>query len=44
LVGLPAVTQAAILIEMLEAHQAELPGSFAVVSPGFLRIRRQPVD
>jgi len=44
LVGLPAVTKAAILIEMLEAHETELPGSFAVVSPGLLRIRRQPVD
>jgi predicted nuclease of predicted toxin-antitoxin system len=44
LAGLPPVTKAAMLIDMLDAHQAELPGSFAVVSPGLLRIRRQPVD
>jgi len=42
--GLPAGTKAAILLELLEAHETELAGNFAVVSPGLLRIRRNRID
>jgi predicted nuclease of predicted toxin-antitoxin system len=44
LAGLPTVNKATILIALLDAHEPELPGAFAVVSPGLLRIRHQPVD
>jgi len=39
LAGLPGASKAEILIQLLKSHDAELPGTFAVVSPGMLRIR-----
>ena len=41
LAGLPGVGKAAILIHLLEEHRLELPGSFTVVSPGMVRIRKR---
>jgi predicted nuclease of predicted toxin-antitoxin system len=40
LAGLPAARKAEILTELLESHSIELPGSFTVVSPGLVRIRK----
>jgi len=41
LAGLPGSTKAAILIQLLGDHHLELPGSFSVVSPGMVRIRKR---
>ncbi|MCB1089297.1 MAG: DUF5615 family PIN-like protein [Verrucomicrobiae bacterium] len=41
LVGLPAMTKASVILEAIAAHESELTGAFAVVSPGQLRIRRE---
>lgn len=41
LAGLPGTTKAAILIHLLEEHRLEMPGSFTVVSPGMVRIRKR---
>ncbi len=41
LAGLPGASKAEILVQLLESHAVELPGTFAVVSPGMLRIRRR---
>ena len=41
LAGLPGNRKAAILIRLLEEHRLELPGSFTVVSPGMVRIRKR---
>ena len=41
LAGLPGTRKAAILIHLLEEHRLELPGSFTVVSPGMVRIRKR---
>jgi len=43
LAGLPTASKTAILINLLEMHRLELPGSFTVVSPGLVRIRSVPV-
>jgi len=39
--GLPASKKAEILMSVLRAHEHELPGSFTVVSPGMVRIRKR---
>ena len=41
LVGLPGATKSDVLIHLLETHRLELPGSFTVVTPGMLRIRKR---
>ena len=38
---LPGTAKAAILIHFFGAHFYELPGSFTVVSPGMVRIRKR---
>ncbi len=43
LAGLPAVTKAAMLIELLETHGPELAGSFTVLTPGAARIRKREI-
>jgi len=40
LAGLPVAAKADLLIATLAEHEAELSGSFAVVSPSTVRIRR----
>ena len=40
LAGLPAATKAEVVAAGFAAHAAELTGSFAVLSPGMLRIRK----
>jgi hypothetical protein len=39
LAGLSTTAKADIVAQVFVAHAAELPGSFAVVSPGVVRIR-----
>jgi hypothetical protein len=39
--GLPATTKAELLIHLLKEHRLELPGSFSVLSPGMVRIRKR---
>ena len=41
LAGLPGVTKTAILTQSLDSHHLELTGSFTVVSPGMIRIRKR---
>ena len=41
LAGLPGATKATALIHLFEEHGHELTGSFTVVSPGLLRIRKR---
>jgi predicted nuclease of predicted toxin-antitoxin system len=41
LTGLPGATKAATLIQLLEEHRLELPGTFTVLSPGMVRIRKR---
>lgn len=41
LAGLPAAVKAATLIQFLEEHPLEIPGSFTVLSPGMARIRKR---
>ena len=41
LAGLPGSRKAEILIHLLEEHFHELAGSFTVVSPGMVRIRKR---
>ena len=43
LAGLPAVTKAAMLIELLETHGPELAGSFTVLTLGAARIRKREI-
>jgi predicted nuclease of predicted toxin-antitoxin system len=40
LAGLPVAAKADLLIAAFTEHETELPGSFVVVSPGTIRIRR----
>jgi predicted nuclease of predicted toxin-antitoxin system len=40
LAGLPGASKATALIHLLQAHGHELTGSFTVVSPGMVRIRK----
>lgn len=42
--GLSPQAKAAIVATAIEDHSEELQGSFAVISPGTLRIRRGPGD
>ena len=42
LAGLSTAAKTAILIQLLEEQRLELPGSFTVVSPEFVRIRSVP--
>ncbi|MES2660930.1 MAG: DUF5615 family PIN-like protein [Verrucomicrobiota bacterium] len=41
LAGLSGAAKSEILIDLLEAHRLELPGSFTVVTPGMVRIRKR---
>lgn len=41
LAGLPGASKAALILHLLETHSHELPGSFIVVSPGMVRIRKR---
>lgn len=43
LAGLPGASKAAALIHLLKAHCQEITGSFTVVSPGLVRIRKSNV-
>lgn len=40
LAGLPPTEKAALLVRVLATHEPELLGSFTVVSPGAVRIRK----
>jgi hypothetical protein len=40
LAGLPASAKTGLLIGLIEAHRSELTGSFTVLSPGMVRIRK----
>ena len=40
--GLEPATKAAVVSESIREHGQELAGAFAVLSPGNIRIRRQP--
>ncbi len=40
LAGLPAAAKADTVAKVLQDHAAELPGAFAVISPGAVRIRK----
>jgi predicted nuclease of predicted toxin-antitoxin system len=42
LAGVSSEDRAELLAEVIGAHGAELPGSFAVVEPTSVRIRRAP--
>jgi predicted nuclease of predicted toxin-antitoxin system len=42
LAGLPAAAKAEAVAEAVRDHAGELPGAFAVVSPGQMRIRHAP--
>ena len=42
--GLPSQTKAAIVAAAIEEHSEEIYGSFAVITPGMLRIRSRPND
>jgi predicted nuclease of predicted toxin-antitoxin system len=41
LAGLPGASKATLILNLLENHSHELPGSFTVVSPGMVRIRKR---
>lgn len=41
LAGLPALAKTGLLTGLIEAHESELMGSFTVLSPGMVRIRRK---
>jgi len=41
LAGLPVAAKADLLIATFAEHEKELPGSFVVVTPGTVRIRRR---
>jgi len=40
LFGVPADLKADMLVQALKERSAEIPGSFTVVSPGLVRIRK----
>ena len=42
LAGLPASSKADTVAKVLEEHEMELIGAFSVISPGAVRIRKQP--
>jgi predicted nuclease of predicted toxin-antitoxin system len=42
LLGLPSNLKADIVAETFRDRDAELPGAFTVISPGMVRIRRNP--
>ena len=42
LAGLPTAAKAEAVAEAVRDHAGELPGAFAVISPGQLRIRHAP--
>jgi len=41
LAGLSALAKATLVAEAIRAHEEELAGAFAVISPGMVRIRRR---
>ena len=41
LAGLSPAAKAEIVVSAIEAHTAELPEAFAVITPGAVRIRRK---